>query len=83
MDLYDNSSGTVGVGLGTIAEAGVVKSSLPIKTSFKDSIATGSYEAAAHDVSRLCNELRFSSGCMGSVNITTALTANSVTIDTG
>lgn len=81
-DLYDDKS-NVGVGLGTTAEAGYVKSSLPIKTSFKNSIATGSYGAAANDVSRLCNELRFSSGCMGSVNITTALTANSVTIGTG
>lgn len=34
LDLYDNSSGLVGVGLGTIAESGFVKTELPTKGFF-------------------------------------------------
>jgi len=84
LDLYDNGAGTVGVGLGTLAESKFVKSALPIKTSFKDSIAMGSYQATSNTVSDLCNELRYSSGCSGSANITTRLTYSSkVVINTG
>lgn len=54
-----------------------------IKTSFKESVAMGSYGATASTVDGLVSELRFSSGCMGSASITTAYTKGSVTIGTG
>jgi hypothetical protein len=41
-----------------------------IKTSFKESVAVGSYQANANTIPNLVQELRYSSGCMGSVNIT-------------
>lgn len=43
-----------------------------IQTSFKGAIAIGSYQAAATTLENLVEELRYSSGCMGSVNLTTA-----------
>lgn len=43
-----------------------------LKTSFKSSVAIGSYQAAATTLENLLEELRVSSGCMGSVNLTTA-----------
>lgn len=43
-----------------------------LKTSFKSSVAVGSYGASATTVAGLLSELRYSSGCMGSVNLTTA-----------
>ena len=43
-----------------------------IKTSFKSSVAMGSYQAAATTVPDLVEEIRYSSGATGSVNITTA-----------
>lgn len=54
-----------------------------ILTSFKSSVAMGSYGASATTIPNLANELRFSSGCTGSVNIGTAYTKGSVTIPTG
>lgn len=45
-----------------------------IKTSFKQSVAMGSYCASAATIPDLLTELRYSSGCAGSVNITTAYT---------
>lgn len=53
------------------------------KTSFKSSIAMGSYGSSQTTVPNLVGEVRFSSGCAGSVNIGTAYTANNVTIATG
>lgn len=53
-----------------------------ILTSFNNSVATGSYQPTATTVEGLVAEVRFSSGCMGSVNITTAYTKNGVTIST-
>ena len=53
-----------------------------ILTSFKSSVATGSYQAEATTIPDLLNELRYSSGCMGSVSIGTAYT-NGVTIAAG
>lgn len=53
------------------------------KTSFKSSIAMGSYQAVATTVDGLVDEVRYSSGCAGSVSIGTAYTANSVTITAG
>lgn len=41
-------------------------------TSFKNSVATGSYQAAASTVPDLIQEVRYSSGCMGSAKLTTA-----------
>ena len=53
-----------------------------VKTSYKESIAMGSYGTRQQTLSDFCNEVRFSSGCMGSISITTAVTANNVTIPT-
>ena len=52
-------------------------------TSFKSSVAMGSYGSAQTTIPNLCNEIRMSSGCTGSVSITTAFTKSSVTIPTG
>ena len=52
-------------------------------TSFKSSVAMGSYGSAQTTVPNLVEEVRFSSGCCGSVSIGTAYTANNVTIATG
>lgn len=54
-----------------------------IKTSFKESVATGSYGSAQNTVEGLVGEVRFSSGCMGSASIGTAYTKGSITIPTG
>lgn len=54
-----------------------------LKTSFKQSVAMGTYGAAATTVPNLCEELRYSSGAAGSVSIGTAYTKDSVTISTG
>lgn len=53
-----------------------------IKTSYKDSIAMGSYGTRQQTLSDFCNEVRFSSGCMGSISLSTAVTADNVTIPT-
>lgn len=50
------------------------------KTSFKSSIAMGSYQAVATTVDGLANEVRFSSGCAGSVSIGTAYTKDNITV---
>lgn len=42
-----------------------------IKTSFNESVAVGSYQANATTIPNLVQELRYSSGCMGSANIST------------
>lgn len=52
-------------------------------TSFNSSVAMGSYGATATTVPNLVEELRFSSGCMGSANIGTAYSASGYTIATG
>lgn len=87
LDLYDNGAGNVGVGLGGIASSGYISPYLPfndqIKTSFNQSVAMGSYQAASTTVPDLVNELRFSSGVMGSVSIGTAYTSGAVTIVAG
>ena len=54
-----------------------------LKTSFKESVAMGSYGASASTVVGLVTELRYSSGCMGSASISTTYTKGSVTIGTG
>ena len=70
LDLYDNGSGTVGVGLGTIAAASKVSSSLPISISNKSYISasdihTGdvTYEATTYNgVHSIAGKIYFSSG---------------------
>ena len=52
-------------------------------TSFKTSVAMGSYGSAQTTVPNFIDEVRMSSGCAGSVSIGTAYTANGVTIATG
>ena len=52
-------------------------------TSFKSSVAMGSFQATATTIPDLANELRFSSGCTGSVSTGAAYTKGSVTIPTG
>lgn len=54
-----------------------------IKTSFRQSVATGAIQSAANTVSDLCDELRYSSGCMGSVQLTSDYTKNGVIIKSG
>ena len=54
-----------------------------IKTSFRSSIAMGSIASAATTVDGLCEEVRYSSGVTGSINITTAYTKDNITIATG
>lgn len=51
-----------------------------LKTSYKSSVAMGSYGSSQNTIPSFCNEIRYSSGCTGSVNITTAFTKSSVTI---
>lgn len=55
----------------------------PLYTSFKSSVAIGSYEAVATTVQDLVNNVRYSSGCMGSVNLTTTYSATGGTILAG
>ena len=54
-----------------------------LKTSFKESVAIGSRESKQKTIEDLCEEMRYSSGCMGSVVIETAYTHNGITIPTG
>lgn len=54
-----------------------------LKTSFKESVAMGSYEADANTIPNLVNELRYSSGCCGSVSITTAYSGSPSSVPTG
>jgi len=46
---------------------GTAKFSGQILTSFSNSVANGSYFPAAQNMADLLNEVRYSSGCMGSV----------------
>jgi phage minor structural protein len=54
-----------------------------LKTSYRNSVAMGSYGTAQTTVDGLVNEVRFSSGAMGSASINTAYTKNGVTIPGG
>lgn len=51
-----------------------------LKTSFKSSVAMGSFGASSSTIPDLCEELRYSSGCCGSFNNTSAYTRDGVTI---
>lgn len=52
-------------------------------TSYRTSVAMGSYGSAQSTVGGLAEEVRYSSGCMGSASITQTYTKNGVTIATG
>ena len=54
-----------------------------VYTSFKNSVAMGSYQPLVTTIADLCNELRYSSGCSGSVSIGTNYSANNITISSG
>ena len=56
-----------------------------IKTSFKNAIATGTYQPTATTIPDLINEVRYSSGCGGSFSLSTAytLTNSGITIPIG
>ena len=54
-----------------------------LKTSFKSSVAVGSYQATSTTIPNLCTELRYSSGCMGSFSLSTAYTYSDITVPTG
>lgn len=54
-----------------------------LKTSFNQSVAMGSYKATATTVPDLVDELRMSSGVMGSANIKTTYTNGDITITGG
>ena len=47
-----------------------------IQTSFRHSVAMGSYQAAAQTVPNLVEEVRYSNGVMGSVSLTESYTAS-------
>lgn len=54
-----------------------------LKTSFKNSVAMGSYQATATTIAALVDEVRMSSGVMGSAEIKTAYTNGGITIAAG
>lgn len=54
-----------------------------LKTSYRESVAMGSYGSSQTTVDGLVNEVRFSSGAMGSASINTAYTKDGTTIPTG
>lgn len=54
-----------------------------LKTSFKEGVAIGSFQVSSQNIPAICEELRYSSGGMGSFSINTAYTKNDVTIPTG
>ena len=88
LSLYDNGS-SVGVSIGQMASGSGLNVYLPayhseqIHTSFKSSVAMGSYGTSNTTLSGFMNEVRFSSGCTGSISLGTAVTSNGVTIPTG
>lgn len=55
----------------------------PLATSFKSAIAVGSYQADATTIPDLVQEVRYSSGCMGSVNIDTSYSVDNDSISSG
>ena len=72
------------VGINTFPSAdNVLESAGQILTSFKKSVATGSLQAESNTVENLVNEVRYSSGCFGSVQITTNYTYGGVTVSSG
>lgn len=68
---------------GALTLAGGITAGGQILTSFKSSVAMGSYGSAQTTIPNLLQEVRYSSGCAGSFNLTTAYTLNNVTLATG
>lgn len=77
--ITSNSIGSQSVSYATSAGSATDSTKLPlaggtmtgqIKTSFKTSIAMGSFAAASTTIPTLCDELRYSSGCCGSASLT-------------
>lgn len=68
---------------GALTLAGGLTAGGQILTSFKSSVAMGSYGPAQNTIPNLLEEVRYSSGCAGSFNLTTAYTLNNVTLATG
>lgn len=62
---------------------GGIESTGRILTSFKQSVAIGSYAPSASTIPDIIDDLRYSSGAMGSFNLSTEFTLNSVTVSTG
>lgn len=63
---------------------GDVYPSHQIHTSFKSGeVLNGSYYPSATTIPNLITEIRYSSGCMGSFNLSTAYTLSNVTLSTG
>lgn len=60
---------------GNTTISGTLTAKKQIYTSFKNAVATGSYQATATTIENLITELRYSSGVMGSANIATAYTS--------
>lgn len=60
---------------GNTTISGTLTAKKQIYTSFKNAVATGSYQASATTIENLIAEVRYSSGVMGSVNITTTYTS--------
>lgn len=79
---FDRLKRSVGVNCFPSAD-NVLESDGQILTSFKKSVATGSYQAAANTVENLINEVRYSSGCFGSVQLTANYTYGGVTVVSG
>lgn len=72
------------VGINTFPSAdNVLESAGQILTSFKNSVATGSLQAESNTVDNLINEVRYSSGCFGSVQLTANYTYGGVTVVSG
>lgn len=64
-----NPHGVTAAQVGALPTSGGTMSG-QILTSFKNSVAVGSYQASATTIPNLVQELRYSSGCMGSASIT-------------
>ena len=77
-----NKSGTVALAGDDLPLAGGTMTG-QILTSYRNSVAMGSYGTAQTTVDGFVGEVRFSSGCMGSVSIGTAYTKDGVTIPVG
>ena len=69
--------------LGEARFLGNVYPSGQIRGSFKSGeVLNGSYAPSSTTIPNLINEVRYSSGCMGSFQLTTAYTLSSVTLST-
>lgn len=86
LDLVDDGNGNVGGAIGAVAETGIFKVALPAQTQWKsgtNQMVMGSYASTQTTVPNLVNEIRYSNGASGSFNLTTAYTANGVTLPVG